>query len=117
MQIQVNSDNTVHGDERVAQFVEQEMRAALARYGDRITRLEVHLGDVNGAKRGENDKRCLIEARLSGRKPETVSDHAGSFDAAIRGAAAKLARLLETAVGKEHAAKGADTIRKDGAYS
>ncbi|GIK47551.1 MAG: hypothetical protein KJZ75_06880 [Hyphomonadaceae bacterium] len=112
MQIQVNTDNTVQGVESAAAFVERELRSTLGRFEDQITRIEVHLGDVNGAKRGSNDKRCMIEARLAGRQPETATEQADRLDLAITGASRKLLRLIETAVGKRDDVKGAETIRK-----
>lgn len=111
MQIQVNTDNHIQGVESLADHVERELRNGLARYADQITRLEVHLGDVNGAKRGEDDKRCMIEARLAGRQPEAVTEHAGDLRSAINGASKKLLRLLESSLGKREA-KASETIRR-----
>lgn len=34
-----------------------------------ISRVEVHLSDEDGKKGGQNDKRCMMEARLDGRQP------------------------------------------------
>ncbi len=31
--------------------------------------MEVHRSDENGSKSGQNDKRCVTEARLEGRQP------------------------------------------------
>lgn len=114
MQIQVNTDNNIQGDETLAAYVERELRDSFSRFESQITRIEVHLGDVNGAKRGENDKRCLIEARLAGRQPEAASDQAGDVRAAISGASKKLVRVLESSLGKRDA-KGGDSIRGGGA--
>ena len=36
-------------------------------------RVEVHLSDENGKKQGEADKRCKLEARLSGLAPVGVT--------------------------------------------
>lgn len=113
MQIQVNSDNNIQGDETLAAYVERELRDSLSRYESQITRVEVHLGDVNGAKRGENDKRCMIEVRLAGRQPETASDLAGDLRTAINGANKKLLRVLESSLGKRDV-KGGDSIRGGG---
>jgi ribosome-associated translation inhibitor RaiA len=63
---------------------------------DRITRVEVHLSDQNGDKSGQDDKRCMLEARLEGRQPTVVTHHAASLDEAVDGAADKLKRFLES---------------------
>jgi hypothetical protein len=60
--------------------------------------VEVHLSDENSHKGGADDKRCLMEARLEGRPPTAVSHRAPSVQLAIDGAAAKLARVIESTI-------------------
>jgi hypothetical protein len=67
--------------------------------GDRLTRVEVHLSDVNAAKHGVDDKRCLLEARLAGLQPLAVSHEAESLRSAITGATRKLVRSLDSRSG------------------
>jgi hypothetical protein len=74
MKIQINTDSTVEGPEELSLETEEIVERGLARFGDRVTRVEVHLSDVNSAKQGVDDKRCLIEARLSGLQPQVASD-------------------------------------------
>ena len=57
---------------------------------------EVHLSDENGNKESENDKRCMIEARLKGRQPIAVTDVADTYDHAVNGAIDKLKTSLDT---------------------
>jgi ribosome-associated translation inhibitor RaiA len=100
MEIQFNSDNNVSGTENVADRIETQLRERLGRFADRLTRLEVHVGDVNGNKGGDDDKRCTVEARPRGGDPVTVTSHAGSVDAAARQAGVKMASLLDSHFGK-----------------
>ena len=89
-------------------MVEAEVRRALGRFEAQLTRLEVHLSDSNSSsKAGLRDKRCLLEARAAGQKPVSVSFETASVGAAVRGAAGKMRRLLETSFGKSsgHASK------------
>lgn len=65
------------------------------RFSDRVTRVEVHLSDQNASKSGPDDKRCLMEFRIAGRQPDTVTHDASSVDLAITGAADKLKRAVE----------------------
>ncbi len=111
MQIQLNTDNHVHGEESLAQWAERELRAKLHRFTDHITRVEIHLSDINGARVSEQDKRCKLEARLAGRPPLAVSHDAGKVADALHGAADKLQRALETALGRQRDAQGRATIR------
>ena len=100
MQIQFNSDSSVMGTENVAERIEAQLRERLARFEDRLTRLEVHVRDENAAKGGGDDKVCVIEARPRSGAPVTVTAHAADVDTAARSAATKLAKLLDTHFGK-----------------
>jgi len=100
MQFQFNSDSSVMGTENVASRIEVQVREKLARFEDRLTRLEVHVRDENGAKGGGDDKACMIEARPRGGKPIGVTAHAAKVDDAARKAANTIAQRLERHFGK-----------------
>lgn len=100
MQIQFNTDESVDGRDVLGRHAEEVVRRALDRFSDDVTRVEIHLSDVNGQKAGENDKRCLMEARVAGRQPIAVTEQANSLHQAIDGAAQKLKRSLDSALGK-----------------
>lgn len=100
MQILVNTDNNIEGRERLTAHVTGVLEGAFDRFRDRITRIEVHLSDENGGKTGQDDKRCMLEARLEGRQPTAVTHNAESLDQAIHGAADKLERALESILGR-----------------
>lgn len=95
MQIQVNTDDHIEGREALIARVEAAVASALDRFSAHITRLEIHLGDENGDKSGQDDKRCMIEARLQGRQPIAVTSHAATLDQAVSGATNKLKRSLD----------------------
>ncbi|MBK5257778.1 MAG: HPF/RaiA family ribosome-associated protein [Vicinamibacteria bacterium] len=95
MQIQVNTDKNVDGNEGFAAQARSVVEGALDRLRDRITRVEVHISDKNGEKSGTNDKRCMMEARLEGRPPAAVTHDAATVEDAVDGAAEKLARAIE----------------------
>ncbi|MBA4141727.1 MAG: HPF/RaiA family ribosome-associated protein [Nitrosospira sp.] len=98
--IQVNTDDNIEGGEELTLHVQAEIEASLARFGDQITRVEVHLSDENSHKGGANDKRCAMEARPAGRPPVAVTHSAATVDLAVNGASEKLERLLERAFGR-----------------
>jgi ribosome-associated translation inhibitor RaiA len=100
MKIQVNTDAHIEGREALAVHVGATVEHALRRFQDQVTRVEVHLSDENGSKTGPRDKRCAMEARLEGRQPVTVTDDAATLDQAVRGAADKLARLIDNQLGR-----------------
>jgi len=100
MQIQINTGDSVEGREALFRHTETVVKDALGRFADHVTRVEVHLSDVNGQKAGDNDKRVLMEARVAGRQPIAVTELAGSLHQAIEGATQKLKRSLDTTLGK-----------------
>ncbi|WP_296722188.1 HPF/RaiA family ribosome-associated protein [Erythrobacter sp.] len=100
MQFQFNTDSSVMGTENVAERIEQQVRQKLARFEDRLTRLEVHVTDVNGRKHGADDKHCTIEARPRGGRPIGVTGKAPDVDGAARIAANTMAERLERVFGK-----------------
>jgi hypothetical protein len=99
--VQINTDKNIEGSERLSTFLTEMITADLDRFSERITRVEVHLSDVNGAKKGLNDKKCLLEARLEGRKPIAVTNLANTSAEAVSGALDKLHASLDTILGKE----------------
>lgn len=100
MQIQINSGESVIGREALHRHTQGVVQDALGRFAEHVTRVEIHLSDVNGQKAGDNDKRVLMEARIAGRQPIAVTDQAGSLHQAIDGATQKLKRSLDGAFGK-----------------
>lgn len=100
MHIEINTDNHLQTDESVVRHVHQTLEGALSRFSGQVTRVEVHLHDRNASKKGDNDKHCLLEARLEGRPPLAASDDAATLAAAISGAAKKLQRVLDTDLGR-----------------
>jgi ribosome-associated translation inhibitor RaiA len=106
MKIQLNSDGHVDGTEALTAQVTATVEQALAPVAGQVTRVEVHLRDESGARRGPTDQRCLLEARLQGRQPVAVTDHAATPQQAVQGAAHKLARLLDSRFGRLHDARG-----------
>jgi len=101
MQIQVNTDGNIEGNEALATQVSSTVESALSRFSEQITRVEVHLSDENSGKKGGNeDMRCVLEARLEGRQPVAVTHQAETVDRAVDGAADKLTSLLESTLGR-----------------
>ncbi|SFE44988.1 HPF/RaiA family ribosome-associated protein [Flavobacterium xueshanense] len=103
MTVQINTDNNVEGHARLKTYIAEELATALARFEDKITRLEVHLADENSDKFGVNDKRCLIEARPINMQPVAVTNHADTTEKAFQGALDKIKKMLDTAFEKQKA--------------
>jgi ribosomal subunit interface protein len=100
MNIQVNSDNSIEGGEELNNFIESSLKDHFDRYKNAITRIEVYLSDENAAKASGNDKRCLLEARISNHQPVVASHHADNIHQAFEAASDKLLRSLDSMVGR-----------------
>ena len=74
--------------------IRESIESTLGHLTDRLTRVEVHLGDENSHKPGQTDKRCLLEARPKGLDPIAIEVHAGDYYDAAHEAAGKLKRAL-----------------------
>lgn len=100
MNIQFNTDNNINGSERLNEYFTTTLSESLNRFSNQITRLVVHLTDENSSKEGQNDKRCVLEARVEGLQPIAVTNHGNNIEQAVKGAVDKLKSSLDTAIGR-----------------
>jgi ribosome-associated translation inhibitor RaiA len=96
MKVQFNTDKTIEWDERHDEHFSALINEELNRFGNNITRVEVHLSDENGSKEGVNDIRSLIEVRIEGRQPIAVSNQADTIQRSIDGSLTKMKASLKT---------------------
>jgi ribosome-associated translation inhibitor RaiA len=100
MQIQINTDKNVTGSKELIASSTALISEELSRFSQQITRVEVHLSDEDGSKDGDNDMRCMIEARLAGMNPVAVTNQANTHERALDGAIDKLKTSLEKITGR-----------------
>ena len=100
MHIEISTDNNITGSDGLTAHTKETVQKALAHFAEKITRVEVHLSDANAAKSGQDDKQCMIEARLEGRQPIAVTHAAAILERATKEAADKLKRSLESTLGR-----------------
>lgn len=115
MQVQVNTGDGLTGKDTLERWVDDFLNEELARFRNEITRVEVQLTDEAKGRKGAQDMRCMLEARLNGHQPVAVQHHGATMDEAIRGASTKLMRALEHTLGKldRHEHRVRDTIRRE----
>jgi hypothetical protein len=117
MKVQVNTSNDIENKETLERWATEYLNEHLVRFEQDLTSVEVQLTDENHATRGGGlDKRCMLEARVTGRNaPVAVTHFAADQNIAFRGATDKLVHALDHAFGKldrkEHRVR--DTIRRD----
>jgi len=95
MLIQIYSDNATSGSENLSQEVTARIEAALSRFSQQITRIEVHLSKI-----GHEQHRCVIEARLEGLQPFAVSSEDDKFSVAIDDSLTKMESRIESTLGR-----------------
>ena len=102
MQIQINTDRNIKAHAAFSTALTERIGKALSRFSNRITRLEVHLSDENAGKSGQNDKRCMLEARLENRQPVSVIHLAATVDPAVAGAVDKMLHVIDSTLDRLH---------------
>ena len=117
MQINVNTDNTITNHQGLDEHVESVVRNAIDRFSDHLTGVEVHLSNENRQKGADGGNSCMMEARVRGYQPIVVHEHSDDLRQSIKNAASKLARSLDSALGRlqdkdrhGHAAPAADAL-------
>lgn len=100
MFVQISTDNQIKSDAESNARLEEQVRTKLKRFEQRLTHVEVHVGDANGHKGGDADKRVSLEARPSGHEPVAVHAEAARVENAVSLAANKAVRALEHALDK-----------------
>ena len=100
MKVQINTDKNATASEELRDSLKVLISEQLKRFDSQITRLEVHLSDEDGSKHGQNDKRCLLEARLEGLQPVAVTEEADTYERAVKGAVDKMKTSLNTMLGR-----------------
>jgi ribosome-associated translation inhibitor RaiA len=102
MQVNINTDKTIERHQGLDDHVHAVIEAAVGRFGEQISRVEVHLSDDNSQKSADGGNRCMMEARVTGYQPIAVSQHSINLHLAISGAADKLKRAIDSALGRLH---------------
>lgn len=99
MQIQMNAAQGVSMSPALEEHIKKQLQSVERRFGERLTRIEVYLTDVNGPKGGLN-KQCKLEARPRGGDPLMAELlHEDAYDA-VTGAVKRLGSVLGNYFGK-----------------
>lgn len=100
MKVEVSIDTRAADRTDVIARIASEVENGLKHYHTRLTRVEVHIRDVNGPRSG-TDHRCTIEARPAGLTPVAVTEDAENVNDALKGALIKMNHLLSSTFGKK----------------
>ena len=101
MKILVNSDSSIAMDARLAKHIVGEASELLDRFSDRLTRVEIHVSDIDRGKTGKVDKRCLVEVRPTRMKALVASAQTKDVETSVNQAMRKMVRVLNTSLGKQ----------------
>jgi hypothetical protein len=101
MQVLLQADKSIESGHPMAEHLQTVVNDALGRFGERVTRVDAHLSDVDGrARLGANSIQCMLEARLTDLDPVVVTEHGPNAHQAIEGGVRKLKRAIGAAIGK-----------------
>lgn len=100
MEILINTDHNISGSQEMRSYMKADLESAFERFSEHLTRLEVKISDENASKEGENDKKCVLEARLKGMQPIAVTGQGNSIDQAMTDATNKMKNSLDSVMGK-----------------
>ncbi|WOE30947.1 MULTISPECIES: HPF/RaiA family ribosome-associated protein [unclassified Acinetobacter] len=106
MNIEIRTDKNIQNSERLISYVRDELNQEFQRYSEKITNFSVHFSDENGAKGGDDDIQCMLEAHPAGLKPVVVRHRGHNIDTAIHGAIDRLKRSLEHVFEKKEPQRG-----------
>jgi hypothetical protein len=99
MIILFNTDKNIAGNKEFNDTFIQQIEFDLKRFSKDITKVIAFVSDENAAKIGLNDKKCVLEARLEGRRPIAVTHHSNTVQEAVTGAIEKLKTNFERLAG------------------
>ena len=94
MMINFNTDNHIESSAETIKHFQSTVQEILERFEEDITRVEIHVKDVNAIKDGTSDKHCTLEARLKGFDPITTSAESTEVHHSVKQAAEKMKSVL-----------------------
>lgn len=100
MIIAFNTDHNIDGGNKFTAPLATILLERFEKYSHKIKKMEVHLSDENGNKKGVDDKRCLLEAHIDGMEPVVCTNHAGTFEESLSGAIHNLKASLDKKLGR-----------------
>jgi ribosome-associated translation inhibitor RaiA len=112
MEINVNTDNTIDRHQGLDERVRDVVESSISRF-EQVRRVDVHLSNQNGQKHEDGDNYCMMEARVAGYEPVVVHAHAADLHLSISGAAGKLKRALDSALGRLNDKNKRDAVPMD----
>ena len=100
MNIQINTDHNIEGNEKFSTYVTGVVQDEFSRFSNQLTHVELHFSDQNSSKVGTMDKRCVMEVRITGRKSTAVTCDASTIDEALMGAVEKMKHSIDHTLGR-----------------
>ena len=80
MKILLNTHYNISGSEEMRETLKTVIKDTFDRFREHITRLEVKFRDESSYQYSKNDRRSIVEARLKGMQPLTVTSDKAPFN-------------------------------------
>jgi len=87
--------------EAIHAHLERRFSAALNQFGDRVTRINIFLKDLNGAAKGGEDKCVLVNIQLPAQAPVIIETTSNDLYSAINIAARRSVRSIKRALRRQ----------------
>jgi ribosome-associated translation inhibitor RaiA len=100
MKIQINTDVNIENDTPLGAHVEAVLNAALSRFSDRVTGVNIYLSAIIGRVEHGDQYHCLMSAHIEGRRAIQASESASSLYQVIRGTTERLRRTINSGLGR-----------------
>lgn len=100
MEIEINTAEGAAHSDAVDTHIRDKLDRVERLFGERVTRIQVFLKDVN-ARKGGVDQSCTMEARAAGLEPIAVEARETDMYLAVRDAIGKLEKAIEHRIGRK----------------
>lgn len=105
MHLDINSNSSIKVSLEEDNLIKDMLRVNFERYKDSINRISVHLSDMKKSGPDSNNKKCLIEARVNGRKNIVVHSTENNLMKSISFSIEKLKHSLIHEIDKKNEIK------------
>ncbi len=100
MHLEINTAEGIERSPALEAHIRQKLQPVERRFGEKLTRIEVFLKDINATK-GGIDKSCTIEARVQALDPIAVEAREEDMYKAVKAACSKLEKAVGHRLGRQ----------------
>jgi ribosome-associated translation inhibitor RaiA len=100
MRTHVTTTGAIHAHQAFRDQVVESVDETMSRFGDIVTRVDIHLVEESARRSSAESVRCTAEAHVAGHGTVVVTQHAEHVEPAVREAVEKLEGSIARALGR-----------------